>query len=129
MSESRTTSASQLSLRVPSPPFAVRAHVCDALLKGKADSLVDTQNLTQYCPKIKQTLSWMKKDISQTFKFRAEKREWPQGLLVFNFNFPFQLWAHNTMSNFNLVSALNLVTAYLDFHIIALGILKAFSAE
>lgn len=35
------------------------------------------------------------------------------------------------MSNFNSVSALNLVTAYLDFHIIALGceILKAFLAE
>lgn len=120
------SSSPQPSLPAPSPPLAVGAHVCDALLKGKADSLVDTLNPTQYCPRIKQTLIWIKKDISQTFKSRANKREWPHCLLVLIY--PFQLWAYNTMSNFNLVSALNLVTAYLDFHIIALGILKAFSA-
>lgn len=78
--QDHSSSSPQLSLPIPSPPLALAAHVGNTLLKGKADSLADTLNLTQYCPRIKQTLSWMKKDISQTFKSRAKEREWPQCL-------------------------------------------------
>lgn len=114
------SSSAELSLPAPSPPFAAGVHVCDSLLKGNTDTL----NLTQYCPKIKQTLSRI---LARLLNPELRKQSGHSAFWVLIF--PFQLWAHNTMSNFNLASALDLATAYLDFPIIALGILKAFSAE